>query len=132
MADLEKALCIIKPDAIRRGVDHVILHKLLEHWSMKTGGRAFNINNLARKIVSRPALRELYQQHREKEFFEPLVEFMNSGEIYLIELEGDNCCAELRRFVEKTRAVLATSTRENVIHGSDSPEAGRREAGLFF
>lgn len=120
----EQALCIIKPDAVRRKLEGVIITGLIN-----TG---FTFVDLARRTLIKAALRELYKQHSEKEFFEPLIEFMNSGPLYVIGLEGDNCCERLRGYVAATRSILATSVRENVIHGSDSPEAGVREVGLFF
>jgi nucleoside diphosphate kinase len=120
----EKALCVIKPDAVSRGLLSQLLLELLE--------RGFVINDIKRIQMQRSLARELYKQHAKEEFFEPLVSFMSGGSSYVIELEGVNCCALLRQFVIEIRTRLGMSKRENVLHGSDSPDAGKREVAIFF
>lgn len=120
----ERALCIIKPDAVARGLLTTLLTGLLEV--------GFTINKIHDARLSLTQARELYEQHSDKDFFAPLVQFMTSGPSYLLELEGLNCCAKLRQHIAEVRTNLAMSKRENVMHGSDSPEAGKREVEIFF
>lgn len=120
----QKALAIIKPDAVRRELVTPLLMMLLSE--------GFEIENLVKCRPDRGYLELLYAEHKTKDFFEGQIEFMTSGDLVLIKLSAVDCASRLRNVVKRARNRYGTSIRENVIHGSDSPEAGEREVGIFF
>ena len=83
-----------------------------------------------------------YAEHSEKPFFNDLVDFITSGPVVAMEVEGEDAVSEIRRIMGATnpseaepgtiRADLATKLEENVVHGSDSEESAERELSLFF
>ncbi|HDL2969026.1 TPA: nucleoside-diphosphate kinase, partial [Mannheimia haemolytica] len=83
-----------------------------------------------------------YAEHKGKDFFEPLVEFMTSGSIVVSVLEGENAINHYRALMGATnpdnrekgtiRDLYALSMRENSVHGSDSEESAKREIAYFF
>jgi nucleoside-diphosphate kinase len=123
----EKALAVIKPDAMRRGIWSAVLGELfvyeLELWNMQ------------RRFLTLGEAQLLYAPHVGKDFYDELVKFMLSDEVMLIEVRGRECTKRLREAVDSIRKVYVIHgrpLRENIIHGSDSAEAGRREVELFF
>ena len=83
-----------------------------------------------------------YEEHRDKPFFNDLVQFITSGPVVAIELEGNEIVSRLRKFMGATnpseaeegtiRAIYGTELEKNVVHGSDSPESAERELNIFF
>ena len=83
-----------------------------------------------------------YAEHKGREFFEPLVEFMTSGPVTVQVLQGENAISHYREVIGTTdpanaaagtiRADFAESMRLNAVHGSDSPESASREIAYFF
>jgi nucleoside-diphosphate kinase len=92
--------------------------------------------------LSREQAEEFYAIHRGKEFFPGLVEFMISGPLVAVRLEGKNACRRVREFVGATdptkaapgsiRADFGTSVRTNAVHASNPEEDVRRELDFFF
>lgn len=121
---ITKALAIIKPDAYRRGLTTMILKRLLD--------LGFEIKNITTTQLLLSDAESLYVQHKNKEFFKNLCEFMTSGPCVLIELRAYNCVQLLRKEIVELRRSYATTVTENVIHGSDSDEAAEYETRLFF
>ena len=131
---LERTLTIIKPDAVLAGhVGDII--------------KIFEANHL-RVVAAR--LRELtvreaegfYAVHRERPFFRSLTEFMTSGPVLVMVLEGENAIARLRELMGATdpakaapgtiRKLYAASIEQNAVHGSDAPDTAAFEIGYFF
>jgi len=125
---------MIKPDGVRR--------KLIGEIVSRIEKRNFNITEMELLTPSRALAEEHYAVHRGKDFFEPTVEFITSGPVVAMVVEGDNAVKLMRNMMgalKPENAVAGTirgdftiSTRENLIHGSDSLEIAEREIALWF
>ena len=92
--------------------------------------------------LSRPEARTFYTMHRDKPFFDSLVEFMTSGPILAAVLEKENAVGDYRELIGATnptraedgtiRKLFAESVQRNAVHGSDSDENAQIEASFFF
>ena len=130
----QRTLTIIKPDAVAAGN----AGKILAHLE----GESFRILGMKRLHLSRDQARAFYEVHRERPFYDSLVEFMTSGPVIVAALERDDAVAGLRRAMGATnpaeadegtvRALYASSIERNAIHGSDSPENAALELAFFF
>ncbi len=127
-------LTIIKPDAVAAGNAGNIL-ALLEQ-------KGFTIRGLRMLRLSTEQARAFYAVHKERPFYNDLVEFMTSGPVIPAALEHDNAVAYLREVMGATnsaeaadgtvRALYGTNIERNAIHGSDSPENAAIETAFFF
>jgi len=127
-------LTMIKPEAVRNGHTGNILAKILE------GG--FGLVAMKYLKLSREQAEKFYEVHRERPFYNDLVEFMSSGPIVAAVLKKDNAVEEYRKYIGSTnpkdaaqgtiRALYGTSIQENAVHGSDSDENALKEASFFF
>ncbi|HYN22213.1 MAG TPA: nucleoside-diphosphate kinase [Thermoanaerobaculia bacterium] len=127
-------LAIIKPDAVAAGNAGRVLAKLQE--------AGFTIRGLKMLRLSEAQARAFYEVHQERPFYGSLVEFMTSGPVMPVALEGENAVAHLRETMGATdvakaapgtiRALFGTSIERNAIHGSDSPENAAIEISFFF
>jgi nucleoside-diphosphate kinase len=130
----EYTLSIIKPDALRQGVADKINEQL------KQAG--LEIVESRKLILSKAQAEEFYAEHKERPFYNSLVDFMTSGEVMVQVLAGDGAIALYRTVMGATnpeaaangtvRKLYATSVENNCVHGSDSLESAKREIGLFF
>lgn len=131
---MERTLCIIKPDAVRKNVIGEIIAMLT--------GAGFSIIGLKLiQLATRDAER-FYEVHKERPFYGSLVEFMASGAVVVIALEKENAVADYRKLIGATdpaeaeegtiRKRFASSKGENAVHGSDSVENGKQEIAFFF
>ena len=130
----ERTLCIIKPDAVAAKQAGQILARL--------EGAGFTIVALRMRTLSPAEAEGFYHVHRERPFFNSLVDFMASGPCVPMVLEGDNAIAKLRELMGATdpakaaagtiRKDFASSIEANRIHGSDAAETARFEIGYFF
>src|SRR6188508_1584871 len=92
--------------------------------------------------VTEELAKQHYAEHAERPFFGELVEFITSGPIVALVLEGDDAIKAARQVIGATNPLEATTgsirgdfaiaVGQNMVHGSDSPESGQREAALFF
>ncbi len=131
---LEQTLLIIKPDAVAENRIGGILRRL------ESAG--FVVTGLEMKKLTPTEAAEFYAIHQGKEFFEPLVEFMTSGPLVAVRLEGNDIRRRVREFVGATdpaqarpgtiRAELGTSVRMNAVHASNPDEDVDRELAFFF
>ncbi len=131
---MERTFIMLKPDAVKRKLVGEIISRI-EH-------RNFTIAAMKMLTPSRELAEEHYAVHRGKDFFEPTVEFITSGPVIAMVVEGDDAIQIMRNMMgalDPTKAASGTirgdftiSTRENLIHGSDSPETAEREIGLWF
>lgn len=125
---------MIKPDAVSNGHTGKIINDIIE------GG--FSIKAMKYIHLSREKAEAFYDIHRERPFFNDLVEFMTSGPIVAAVLSKDNAVADFRTLIGATnpaeaaegtiRNKYAKSIDANAIHGSDSDENAAREASFFF
>ncbi len=131
---MEKTLSIIKPDGVGRGLIGEVLKRLEEN-SIKIS--AMKMLHLTKKQAE-----GFYAVHRERPFFNSLTDFMTSGPIVVMVLEGENVITDYRELMGATnfeeaaegtiRKEFATSIEQNVVHGSDAPETAEFEIGYFF
>ena len=131
---VERTLSIVKPDAVAKG--HI--GKILSRF--ETAG----LKIIASKMVwlSRPKAREFYAVHKERPFYDSLVDFMVSGPVLVSVLEGDGAIARNRELMGATdpakadadtiRKDFAESIERNAVHGSDAPETAAVEIAHFF
>ena len=131
---METTLAIIKPDAVAAGdAGNILAHLERE---------GFEILAITKLSLSETQARAFYEVHRERPFYDSLVEFMTGGPVMPVALERDNAVKHLREVMGATnpeeaaagtiRSLYATSIEKNAIHGSDSPENAAIELGFFF
>jgi len=131
---MERTFAMIKPDGVRRGLTGKIIQRLED--------KGFKIVALKKMRISFDLAEKHYGEHKEKPFFKPLVEFITSGPVVAMVLEGPGVIAELRKMMGATnpadalpgtiRGDYATVIDENLIHGSANEADAAREIALFF
>ena len=130
----ERTLSIIKPDAVAKNVIGEIYSRFEKAGLKIVGARMMHL--------SREQAEGFYAVHKERPFFNDLVEFMISGPVMVQVLEGDNAIAKNRDLMGATnpkeaepgtiRADFAESIDANAVHGSDAPETAKNEIDFFF
>ena len=131
---MERTLTIVKPDAVEAGNTGNILAHLEQE--------GFRVLALTRVHLSTAQARAFYEVHRERPFYDSLIEFMTSGPAVAVALEREDAVTHLRQVMGATnpaeaddgtiRSLYASSIERNAIHGSDSPENAVIELGFFF
>jgi nucleoside-diphosphate kinase len=131
---VERTLSIIKPD----GVEKNIIGKIVDRFE----SNGLRIAGMKMLKLSAEEAGKFYEVHRERPFFQELVEYMTSGPVVVMVLEGENAVAKNRELMGATdpkkaapgtiRADFAESIEANVVHGSDSLENAEREIRFFF
>jgi nucleoside-diphosphate kinase len=131
---LERTLSIIKPDAVGKQLIGAILQRF--------ENAHFRIVAAKMLKMTKEQAEEFYEEHEGREFYLPLIEFMSSGPIMALVLEGDDIISAYRELIGNTdptqaalgtiRADFAETTRYNAVHGSDSPASASREIAFFF
>lgn len=131
---IEQTLSIIKPDGVKKNVIGKIVGLFEEN----------GLTIAAQKMVqlTRPEAEGFYAVHKERPFFGELVDFMTSGPVVLMVLEGENAIAKNRQIMGATdpakadegtiRKMFASSIGENTVHGSDGPDTAKTEIAWFF
>ncbi|QKI88766.1 nucleoside-diphosphate kinase [Thiomicrorhabdus xiamenensis] len=131
---MERTFSIIKPDAVKRNLIGEILQRFERN----------GLRVVASKMIrlSREQAEGFYAEHKGRDFYEPLIEYMISAPVIVQVLEGEGAIAKNREIMGATdpskaaegtiRADFALSVRENSAHGSDSPESAAREIAYFF
>jgi nucleoside-diphosphate kinase len=131
---MEKTLMIIKPDAVKaRHIGHIISRVEAEH---------FEITGLRKLHLTRGQAEEFYAVHRERPFFEGLMNYITSGPVVVGRLECEGAVERWRKVIGATdpkkaapgtlRALYGTDIEHNAVHGSDSVENGILETRFFF
>jgi len=128
-------LTMVKPTGVKNNNTGEIL-KMIN----KDGG--FRIAAMKMLTMSTEQAKKFYEVHKERPFYNELVEFMTSGPIVAAVLEKENAVENYRKFIGATnpaeakegtiRNVFGVSIQENCVHGSDSDENAIREAKFFF
>ena len=131
---MEQTLVLVKGDGVRRRLIGEIIRRI--------EAKGLDIETLQLMDVSRELAEEHYAEHREKPFFEELVEFITSTPVVAMRVRGEGAIKVMRNLMGSTnpaeaappplRGDLALSLPDNLVHGSDSPESAERELGLFF
>jgi nucleoside-diphosphate kinase len=130
----ERTLILVKPDAFARGLTGEIIRRF--------ENKGLSIVALKHMQVTEDLAKQHYAEHDGKPFFGELVEFITSGPLVATVLEGESAIKAARQVIGATNPLEATTgsirgdfaveVGKNMVHGSDSPESGTREAGLFF
>jgi len=131
---MEKTFLMIKPDGVQRNLIGPIVERL--------ENKGFKLAGAKLMSVSETLAKTHYQEHQDKPFFGELVDFITSGPVFAMVLEGENVIDTARLVVGATnpqqaapgtiRGDFGLTVGKNIIHGSDSPESAEREIGLFF
>ncbi len=131
---VERTLTILKPDCVRKELIGEVTRRIQE--------AGFNIVAMKMTRLTQDTAGGFYAVHKERPFYDELCEFMSSGPCVPMILEKENAIEDFRTFIGATdpneaeegtiRADFADSVGENIIHGSDSVENGKKEANFFF
>jgi len=131
---MAKTLILVKPDAFARGLTGEIVARFER--------KGLKIAAMKKMRVTEDLAKQHYAEHEGKPFFGELVEFITSGPIVAMVLEGDEAVTAARQVIGATnpleattgsiRGDLAIQVGQNMVHGSDSDESAEREANLFF
>ncbi len=131
---IQRTLVLLKPDAVRRG----LVGKLIDRYE----SRGLTILALEQRRIDEAQADRHYAEHVERDFYPPLRAFVTSGPLVALVLAGDEAVEVVRGINGATdgrkaapgtvRGDYSLSNRENLVHGSDSPESAEREIALWF
>ena len=129
-----RTLAIIKPDGVQKNLIGQVITKITE--------AGFRIKALKMVKLTKESAGGFYEVHKQRPFFNDLIEYMTSGPCIPIALEKENAVAEFRKLIGATdpaeaeegtiRKLYAASKAENIVHGSDSDENAAIEIAHFF
>jgi nucleoside-diphosphate kinase len=134
----QRTLVLLKPDAVKRGQVGEIIRRI--------EAKGYALVALELRSATPEVLAEHYAEHEGKPFYQPLVDFMLSGPVVAIVLEGERCIEGFRTLAGATDPTAAApgtvrgdlgrdwglKVQQNLVHGSDSPESAEREIGIWF
>lgn len=134
----ERSLVLVKPDGYRRGLTGEVLRRI--------EAKGYSLTALAVVRPTREQLAAHYAEHEGKPFYQPLVEFMSSGPVTAVVVQGHGCIAGFRSLAGATDPTAAApgtirgdlgrdwglKVQQNIVHGSDSPESAAREIAIWF
>ncbi len=131
---MERTLILVKPDAFARNLTGAIIARFER--------KGLKLVALQQLTMQRELAERHYAEHEGKPFFVELVEFITSGPLVAMVLEGESAVAAARQVIGATnpleaapgsiRGDFAVAVGRNMVHGSDSPASAAREIGLFF
>ncbi|HET7397898.1 MAG TPA: nucleoside-diphosphate kinase [Intrasporangium sp.] len=134
----ERSLVIVKPDGFSRRLTGEVLRRI--------EAKGYSLVALSVLTPTREQLAAHYAEHEGKPFYEPLVDFMSSGQVTAAVIEGEDCIRGFRALAGATNPTEAapgtirgdlgrdwgTKVQQNIVHGSDSPESAAREVAIWF
>lgn len=134
----EHTLVLVKPDGYKRGLTGEVLRRI--------EAKGYVLKGLKVTKPARELLEAHYAEHRDRHFFPGLLEFVGSGPLVAVVVEGERVVEGVRMLIGATNPTLAapgtirgdfgrdwgTGNVENVVHGSDSPDSAQREIALWF
>jgi nucleoside-diphosphate kinase len=134
----EQTLVLIKPDGVKRNLIGEIVSRI--------EAKGYVVIDIKKLTPSIELLATHYAEHEGKPFYEPLVEFMSSGDVVAIKVEGNRVIEGFRALAGATDPTVALpgtirgdlgrdwglKVQQNLVHGSDSVESATRELGLWF
>jgi nucleoside-diphosphate kinase len=130
----QRTLVLLKPDAVRRGLVGDILARF--------EAKRLTLVAMDLRTIDATIADQHYAEHVAKDFYPPLRDFVTSGPLVAVVLDGDEAVDVVRAINGATdgrkaapgtiRGDLSLSNRENLVHGSDSPESAAREIGIWF
>ena len=130
----ERTLILVKPDGVRRGLIGEVISRIER--------RGLTISRLDMRTITADTAEQHYAEHIGKPFYSELVDFITSGPLVAMIVEGPDAVAAMRSLMGATNPIdatpgsirgdFATVIGENIVHGSDSPDNGEREIKIFF
>jgi len=130
----DRTLVFLKPEAVMRGLIGEIITRIEK--------RGLTIAAMKLIQLTTKKAGEIYEMHRGKDFYKPLIEHVTSGPVIAMVVEGPNAISILRNMIGKTNPVeaqpgtirgdYALTTTKNIIHATDSAENAEREIRIFF
>ena len=130
----ERTLVLLKPDTVRRGLVGEVMSRF--------EAKGLSIVRMELRTIDGEVADQHYAEHVERDFYPPLREFVTSGPLVAMVLEGDEAIAVVRAIAGATdgrkaapgtiRGDLSLSNRENLVLGSDSAESAERELAIWF
>ena len=130
----QRTLVLLKPDAVRRGLVGQVLSRF--------EAKGLTIAAMELRTITGEQADRHYAEHVERDFYPPLRDFITSGPLVALVLEGDEAIDIVRALNGATdgrkaapgtiRGDFSLSNRENLVHASDSPESAEREIALWF
>lgn len=131
---MEKTLILVKPDGVQRGLIGEIIARFEKRGLLLSGMKFIQ--------MSQELAETHYGVHKERPFYNDLVSYITSGPVVAMVWQGNNAVAAARATIGSTNPVdaspgsirgdLGMEIGRNLVHGSDSPENGEKEAGYFF
>jgi nucleoside-diphosphate kinase len=131
---MDRTLILVKPDAFERGLTGEIVARFER--------KGLKIVAMQHMTMGEAMAKQHYAEHEGKPFFGELVEFITSGPLVAMVLEGEQAVTAARQVIGATNPIeaapgsirgdFAIAVGQNMVHGSDSPESAEREAKLFF
>lgn len=131
---MEQTLSIIKPDGVKKKIIGDVIRRF--------EASGLTVKAMRMLHMSRKEAEGFYAVHKERPFFASLTDFMSSGPVVVMVLEGEHAISVNRKIMGATnfeeaeagtiRKEFATSIERNVVHGSDGPETARTEIAYFF
>ncbi|WP_153397000.1 nucleoside-diphosphate kinase [Ornithinicoccus halotolerans] len=135
---IERSLVLVKPDGYARGLTGEVLRRV--------EAKGYRLVALRVLVPTRDQLVAHYAEHQGKPFYEPLLEFMSSGPVVAVLIEGHRCIEGFRALAGATDPTAAlpgtirgdlgrdwgVRVQQNIVHGSDSPESAARETTIWF
>jgi nucleoside-diphosphate kinase len=131
---MQRTLSIIKPDGVGRGLIGEVVQRLEKN--------ALRIVAMKMIRMTKAEAQGFYAVHKQRPFFESLTDFMSSGPVVVMVLEGEQAIERYRELMGATdyrqaaegtiRKDFATDIEKNIVHGSDAPETAAFEIGYFF
>jgi nucleoside-diphosphate kinase len=135
---VERTLVLVKPDGVRRGLTGEVIRRI--------EAKGYQLVRLELREATRELLAAHYAEHEGKPFYEPLVEFMLSGPVAAVVVEGQRVIEGFRALAGATDPTAALPgtirgdlgrdwglpVQQNIVHGSDGPESAAREIGIWF
>ena len=130
----ERTLILVKPDGVKRRLVGEVISRIER--------KGYTISRMELRTLERATAEQHYAEHTERPFFGELVEFITSGPLVAMVVEGPDAVKGMRGIMGATNPIdatpgsirgdFATVIGENIVHGSDSPENGEREISIFF
>ena len=131
---VEVTFCMIKPNSM----ENKNMGAILSHLEKE----GFCFLKIQKMKLTADFCKTFYQEHKERDFFSSLIDFMTSGSVLALALSRENACKHLRKIMGATdpkkaepstiRALFGQNVEQNAIHGSDSLQSAVRELALFF
>ncbi len=130
----QRTLAILKPDCIEKKVQGKVIQRILD--------AGFEIKGMRLLRLTKESAQKFYAVHKERPFYNDLVNYMTSGPVVPMCLEKENAVEDYRKLIGATnpanaeegtiRKMYADSVERNIVHGSDSPDNAKIEIAHFF